>query len=369
MATAENTGKRIEETPSKNNARVLSRTPNPGKRAENPAQRSRPSRFSGVLDYFVHRDDEKDLENPEPYLKLSAENPESAAPHVKLGEIYGRRGQAKEAIKQYLHASDILLREGSLPQAMAVFKQVLSLNPNFIEANLKMGEIYAKMGMLDEAISQYRIVGRYYARFGRGEKVPEITNLLRELESRMRSQEKEPEPRNDSLKIPGARPETLSLSASRMASLVVTKKGETPPEPKEQGREGFFDLGAELARNKAVEWHGVKEVPTDRFSGFDEIVNELRGAEIPRGVYPDFHYHMGMACREMGFNDEAIEQLQIAVQNDQKPVESARLLSRCFREKGWFHEAQKYFEKAQQIESHAQNRSTGFKPEVVMVHS
>jgi tetratricopeptide (TPR) repeat protein len=369
MATAEKAWKRVDEAPLQSTARVLSPAPDPGKRTENPAQRSRPSRFSGVLDYFKHRDQEKTADNPEHYLKLSAEHPESADLHLKLAEVYSRRGEEKEAIGQYLKASEIFIREQSIPQAMAVYKQVLSLNPHLVEVNLKMGEIYAKMGMIDEAISQYRIVGKYYARFGRREKIPEIASLLRALESGRRSQENKPDPRDDSLKIPGARRETLSLSASRMSSLAVGKKAPASPGKQERNNEMLFDLGAELASEAAVEWKGVKEIPTDKFSGFEEILKELRDAEIPRDVYPDFHYYMGMACREMGFNDGAIEQLQIAFQNNQKPVESARLLSRCFREKGWFQEAQKYFEKAQEIESHAQKRTVGFKAELVMMHS
>ena len=369
MATAENARRKAEETPSGKSVRGVPPAANSGKRPENP-QRSRPSRFFGVLDYFVHREEEKNADNLEHYLELSGQNPENAALHLKVAEIYQRRGKEKEAIGQYLQASDIFIREHSIPEAMAIYKQVLSLNPHLVEMNLKMGEIYTKMGMLEEAISQYRTVGKYYARWGRKEKIPEVAKILRDLESRRRSREKGPEPRSDSLKIPEARPETLSLSASRMAVLTKREMPGTRSEQKKESNESerFFDLGAELASAVPVDWKGVKEVSTERFSGFDEFVNELRQADIPRDAYPDFHYHLGVACREMGFNDWAIEQFQIAFQNNQNPLESARLLSRCFREKGWFHEAQKYFEKALEIETHAHKGTLGFKSDLVMVH-
>jgi tetratricopeptide (TPR) repeat protein len=67
---------------------------------------------------------------------------------------------------------------------------------------------------------------------------------------------------------------------------------------------------------------------------------------------------MGNACKEMGFNDGAIEQFQIALEKGQKPAEAAKLLSKCYREKGWFHEAQKCYEKAMEIESHNRSKNS-----------
>ncbi len=118
-----------------------------------------------------------------------------------------------------------------------------------------------------------------------------------------------------------------------------------------------------------MELKGVNEISTDKLFGFEEIFKELQETVIPSEVYPDFNYQMGLACREMGFNDGAIEQLRMAVENGQKPVESAKLLSKCFREKGWFHEAEKYFEKAIRMENNSQEHPSAVTQEFAMVHS
>ncbi|MDH4265763.1 MAG: hypothetical protein OEW45_09020, partial [Deltaproteobacteria bacterium] len=53
---------------------------------------------------------------------------------------------------------------------------------------------------------------------------------------------------------------------------------------------------------------------------------------------------------EMGFIDEAVEQLQAALERGQNPFEAAKLLSWCFREKGWWEEARQALERTLELE-------------------
>jgi tetratricopeptide (TPR) repeat protein len=59
---------------------------------------------------------------------------------------------------------------------------------------------------------------------------------------------------------------------------------------------------------------------------------------------------MGVACREMGFHDEAIEQFQSAIEKGQNPLEAAHFMGLCYREKGWWEEARHSFRRALQME-------------------
>ncbi len=97
-----------------------------------------------------------------------------------------------------------------------------------------------------------------------------------------------------------------------------------------------------------------KEISTERTLGFEAIFKEMQATAMPGDVYPDFHFQMGKACMEMGFNDGAIEHLLIAMEKGQKPAQAANLLSKCYREKGWFHEARMCYEKAMEIERQRQ---------------
>jgi len=369
MATAENIWKDVGGISPVKAAEISAMLPDPRMRAQDSRQQKRWGGFSGVLNYFLRREKKESAESMDYYLDLCRKHPKNAGFHLKLAAIYQKKGEEEKAIAKYRQAAELFSRDHLLPQAMAIYKQVLSLNPHLVQVNQKIAEIYREMGLLADAASQYKIVVKHYLRWGLKEKIPEVMNRINELESLRTSREKKSQSTNDSIKIPGARPETLSLSASKMTSLAVDDKKEASREKKEEKRMDVFDLRSELEAGGSMEWKDIKEISTDKLFGFEEIFKELQETVIPKEVYPNFNYHMGVACREMGFNDGAIQQLQIAFENNQNPVEAARLLSKCLREKGWFSEAQKFLEKAMQLEINSPKGTPGFKVEIVLVHT
>ena len=337
-----------------------------GNRPESLNQRRRSGKLFSMLGQFFGKDKNGLEGSLDEYMDLAQRFPENASYQLKLAEIYQKKGEEEKAIAKYLQAAEVFGRDNFFPQAMAIYKQVLSLNPHLIHANEKMGGIYRQMGFLNEAIAQYRIVAKHYETWGRKEKVPLIQTLIRELEAEKSAREKkapvtvEPEKPLDAKAeaVPPPRPKRVS----------PPKALPLAPSPGEKN-DNLFDLGAELAAGHPGDLKDLKEISTDKLFGFEEIIKELQETVIPAELYPNFNYHMGKACREMGFNDGAIEQLQIAMENGQNPIEAARMLSKCFREKGWFHEAQKYFEKAMQMDSDSRKRTPSFKSDLVMVHS
>jgi tetratricopeptide (TPR) repeat protein len=112
----------------------------------------------------------------------------------------------------------------------------------------------------------------------------------------------------------------------------------------------FFDLGAELEDGKNIGYERFEEITTEKSYGFEEILKELKRTSGPSKVDPNFNYNMGVACREMGFVDEAIEQFQSAFEAGQKPFEAAYLLGLCFQDRGQPIEARQSFEKALKVE-------------------
>ncbi len=369
MATAENVWKGVGEISPLKAMGISARLPDSGTRVENSGEQKKSGRFSGVLNYFSRREKRESADSLDHYVDLCKKHPKNAGFHLKLAAIYQKEGEEEKAIAKYRQAAEIFSRDHFLPQAMAIYKQVLSLNPHLVQVNQKMAEIYREMGLLAEAVTQYKIVAKHFARWGMKEKIPEVSKLINDLESFRASPEKKLQSSNESLKIPGTRPETLCLSASKMTSLTIDDKGGASREEKEEKRKDVFDLRAELETSGSVEWKDIKEISTDKLFGFEEIFKELQETVIPKEVYPNFNYYMGVACREMGFNDGAIEQLQIAFENNQNPLEAARLLSTCLREKGWFNEAQKFSEKAMQLEIDSQKGTLGFKSELVLIHT
>ena len=330
-------------------------------------RRKKPGKLSGVLDYFFRKEKGGSGESLQEYLELSQRDPENATYQLKLAEIYRKKGEEEKALAKYLQAAEIFAQENFFPQAMAVYKQVLTMNPHLVQANQKIGQIYQKMGFLADAIAQYRNVVKHYETWGRREKIPQIMKLIQELEKEKSAREKKAPVALETRKPPEPKEDPAPPVLPRSGPPPKARRPVPPPEGK---KEDFYDLRAELTVGEPEDLKDIKEISMDKLFGFEEIFKELQETVIPAEVYPNFNYHMGKACREMGFNDGAIEQLQIAMQNGQNPVEAAKMLSKCFRDKGWFHEAQKYFEKALQMENDSRKKQpSSFESQLVMIPS
>jgi tetratricopeptide (TPR) repeat protein len=122
--------------------------------------------------------------------------------------------------------------------------------------------------------------------------------------------------------------------------------------PPSESSKIFFDLCAELQKKppKTKYLKLAKEICTDKLFGFDEILKELQDVGGTSRVYPNFNFQMGVACKEMGFLDEAIDQFQVAVEKGQESVDAAHFMGLCYREKGWWEEARRSFRKALEME-------------------
>jgi tetratricopeptide (TPR) repeat protein len=154
-----------------------------GNRPESFNQRWRSGKLFSMLGQFFGKDKNGLEGSLDEYMDLAQRFPEDASYQLKLAEIYQKKGEEEKAIAKYLQAAEVFGRDNFFPQAMAIYKQVLSLNPHLIHANQKMGGIYRQMGFLNEAITQYRIVVKHYETWGRKEKVPLIQTLIREVEA------------------------------------------------------------------------------------------------------------------------------------------------------------------------------------------
>jgi tetratricopeptide (TPR) repeat protein len=328
--------------------------PSPPKPTNKRTLRKRSGGLFSVLDYFFSKEKKNSNDAYEEVLDLAQKNPENATFQVKLAEVYQRKGEEEKAIAKYLQAAEVFCQRKFFPQAMVIYKQIISINPHLIHANQKMGEIYREMGYFSDAIAQYKIVAKHYEQWGKNERVPEVLKLIQEMEREKSLREKKAAPRQRQKPLESQADRGNLAPLQLVPSSPAPQKGALPDEKKGQG----FDLVAELAIKDPGDLIDPKEITTQKPFGFEEIFKELQETVIPAEVYPDFNFQMGNACKEMGFNDGAIEQFQIALEKGQKPAEAAKLLSKCYREKGWFHEAQKCYEKAMEIESHNRSKNS-----------
>jgi tetratricopeptide (TPR) repeat protein len=292
----------------------------------------------GLLNKFgdLFKNGKSHRDPKEKYLDdLAKKDPENANAHVKLAEIYQKKGEQQKAISEYLLAADIYTKTKFYSRAIAIYKQISKKDPLLEYVYLKMAEIYREKGCLADACAQYRILAEYYENLGEKEKAMNIMKILEELDPRKNS----PKDREFSHILPLASGEEGALRSEEATAA------------------GFFDLGAALIDSEPLEMRASKEISIlDRIDGVKEIFKELKELGGPSIVDPHFNYSMGVAYRELGFCDEAIEQFEIAVKMRQKPFEALSLLGFCYWEKGMGDESQQSFEKAVGMEMIPQDK-------------
>jgi pentatricopeptide repeat protein len=270
---------------------------------------------------------------PDHYLDLLVKEPGNAKAHLKLAELYQKKGDKDKAISEYLLAAEIFMKNNFYARAMAIYKQIPKQDPTLDHVYLKIADIYRKMGFTGDALAQYKLLLHYYNSRGMAEKAREVLDLMLEAD-----------PEKNCLGERAAdQGETVSagdLSEGGVPASAAGKAGAAlPPDP-------FFDLGAQLSAGGAAGAFEGKEVATQKMSGFEDILKELKESSGPSPAYPQFNHQMGIACREMGFFDDAIEQFKIAYKKGQCSYEALHMLGLCYRDKGSWEEALDAFEKA-----------------------
>ncbi len=112
------------------------------------------------------------------YDKLLKADPRDAKLLLEVGDAYRRWGQNEEAIAQYAKVAQQYRQDGFDARAVAVFKQILNLDPKNYGAFVSLSELYQRMGLDSEAISALQTAADGYHKEGRK---TEALELLRQM--------------------------------------------------------------------------------------------------------------------------------------------------------------------------------------------
>jgi len=276
------------------------------------------------------------------FYDLTQREPDNPNAHMKLAEIYQRKGEKQKAISEYLLAADIFAKNQFYTRAISIYKQLSKRDPYLDQVYLKMAEIYREKGFLAESLAQYRILAHYYEKLGEKDKALNILEIMDKANL--------PKKNSQDGELPPPPPQPLPHSDPPDAP--------PPPEPVSAGSAGFFDLSRALTTAEPLETDSSKEVTiSETVEGVEKIFEELKEIGGPSSANPYFNYNMGVAYHELGFCDQAIEQFQIAFKMGQKPFDTLSMLGFCYWEKGLWDEAQQSFKSALEIERIPQEKS------------
>ncbi len=100
------------------------------------------------------------------YRKLVEADKRDVRSLLKIGDLYVRKGDRGSAIETYQRVADHYAQQGFFLKAIAVFKQILKLDPSRLDAHVRLGEMYEQLQLISDAMSVYEDVSNAFMRAG-----------------------------------------------------------------------------------------------------------------------------------------------------------------------------------------------------------
>ncbi len=95
-------------------------------------------------------------------------DPTDTAACIVLGDVYMQARQTAEAARAYVQAALACSEDGRLDEAIGLFRErVIPSQPASVNARLRLGELYRRKGMIQEALAEYRSGARIFEQRGK----------------------------------------------------------------------------------------------------------------------------------------------------------------------------------------------------------
>ena len=84
------------------------------------------------------------------YSKIVEEDPHDVRICLEIGDLYAKKNQNEQAVDTYLKVAEFYSEQGFYLKAVAVFKQILKLNPALVDVKLKLTKLHKQLGLLND---------------------------------------------------------------------------------------------------------------------------------------------------------------------------------------------------------------------------
>jgi tetratricopeptide (TPR) repeat protein len=100
------------------------------------------------------------------YQKLVAADKRDVRSLLKIGDLHVRAGNRGTAIETYEIVATHYAAQGFFLKAIAVYKQILKLDPSRLDAQVRLGEMYEQLQLVSDAMSVFEDVSNAFMRAG-----------------------------------------------------------------------------------------------------------------------------------------------------------------------------------------------------------
>lgn len=114
------------------------------------------------------------------YQKVVEADPKDLRIHLKIAELYLKKGNKAFAVAEYTKVAESYTSDGFNLQGIAVYKQILKIDPSIHDIYTRLADLYKKQGLIADALAQYRIVIGNYEKEG---KAREVIDTLKQMAS------------------------------------------------------------------------------------------------------------------------------------------------------------------------------------------
>jgi len=114
----------------------------------------------------------------EEFARVVQEDPNDTRTWLKMAEIHARRGALEQARDIYLRTAEIYVEQGFPRKAMTVYKSVLKLTPGLPHVRERLADTYRQQGMVADALRELELSAGELQRAG---KIEEALPALRKI--------------------------------------------------------------------------------------------------------------------------------------------------------------------------------------------
>jgi pilus assembly protein FimV len=100
------------------------------------------------------------------YQKVLESDPKDVRVLQKMGELYQKKNDNPQAAHYFTQVAESYATDGFFLKAVALYKQVLKLNPNLMDVNLRLAELHQQLQLMSEAMAYFQIVANHYDKSG-----------------------------------------------------------------------------------------------------------------------------------------------------------------------------------------------------------
>ncbi len=116
------------------------------------------------------------------YQKVLDADPKDVRILQKMGELFQKKNDNSQAAQYFTRVAESYTNDGFFLKAVALYKQVLKLDPSLMEVNIKLAELHQQLQLMSEAMAYFQIVATHWDKQGDTRRSLEVLRKMVDLD-------------------------------------------------------------------------------------------------------------------------------------------------------------------------------------------